>query len=191
MWRKPGFWLTLVLVLLLGLVAVLAAGPWLAMRGIENGLTERSPATLSRHIDFPALRINLKAQLSDHLVRAAGVDVQANRFGALALGAASQLAGAGVDAVVTPAGVITLLHGQGVWRRATGQRVNQDTYAAPAPPAPFQRVDWRYESPSRFTATRRNDQGQPTTFVFERRGLRWQLVDVQLADPAALLHLLD
>ena len=191
MLRKPAFWLALVVALLLILSAVLAAGPWWTMRGIERALAERSPEQLSRHIGFPSLRISLKAQLSDHLVRAAGPEVQANRLGAVALGAAGQLAGAGVDAVVTPTGVITLLHGQGLWRRARGQRANADTYAPPAPPAPFGDLAWRYESLSRFSATRTDAEGRPTTFVFERQGLRWQLTDVRLGRPSALLHLLD
>ena len=191
MWKKPSFWLYLILALLLLLVGLLAAGPWLAIRGIERGLAERSPGQLSRHIDFPALRVSLKAQLSDHMVRSAGPTIQANPLGALALGTAGQLAGAGIDAVVTPAGVITLLHGQGAWRRATGQRQNADTYAAPAPPDPFDAIDWRYESPSRFTATRHDADGRQTRFIFVRQGLRWRLVDVRLEDPAALLHLLD
>lgn len=189
--RKRRFWLGLVVVLLLALVTLWAAGPWLAMRSIDQALAQRSPGLLEQHVDFPALRVSLKAQLADSLVRAAGPDVQANRWGALAVNAAGQLAGAGVDTVVTPGGVIALLHGQGVWRRATGQRSGADTYAPSAPPAPFQSVEWRYESPSRFSAVRRTAEGRQTTFVFQRQGLRWRLVDIRLSDPRALLDLLD
>lgn len=190
MLRKPGFWLSLVLLLLLGLVALWAAGPWLAMRGIEQALAERSPAALERHIDFPALRVNLKAQLGDRIVRAAGPELQSSRYGALALAAASQLAGAGVDTVVTPAGIGALLHGQGLVRRASGRTASADTYARPAPPRPFARVHWRYHSLDRFSATRSLD-GAQTTFVFSRQGLRWRLTDIELPPGWQLLDVLD
>lgn len=178
-------------VLLLLMAALWAAGPWWAMRGIDQALRQRSAAALERHVDFPALRVNLKAQLDDSLVRAAGPGLQASRLGSLGLGLAGRVAGAGIDAVVTPAGVVGLLHGQGLWRRASGQRATPDAYAPPAPPAAFREVEWRYESLSRFSAARREADGRQTTFVFERRGLRWRLVDVVLPEPAALLHLLD
>ena len=191
MLRKPGVWLSVVLALLLGLVAVWAAGPWLAMRGIDQALAQRSPAQLEKHIDFPALRVNLKAQLNDRIVRAAGAEVQANRFGALALAAAGQLAGAGVDSVVTPVGISGLLHGQGAIRRATGRTQTADTYAAPAAPAPFARVDWRYHSTNRFTATRTDADGAATTFVFTRQGLRWRLSDISLPPGWDMLDVLN
>lgn len=178
--KKRWLLMAAALLLVLGTVAGWAAGPWWAMRGIDQALTTRSPAALEKHIDFPALRVNLKAQLEDRIVRAAGPDQQANRFGALATFAASKLAGAGVDTVVTPAGLVTLLHGQGLVRRATGHTETADSYAPPASPKPFRDVQWRYESLQRFTATARNEQQQETVFVFARQGLRWKLVDIRL-----------
>ena len=50
-------------VLLVLLLAWVAAGPWLAIRGIEKAIETRDTAALERHVDFPRLRINLKAQL--------------------------------------------------------------------------------------------------------------------------------
>ena len=82
--RRPGLWLSLILALLLSLVALWAAGPWLAMRGIEQALEQRDPARLERHVDFAALRVSLKAQLADRMVRSAGPQVQSSRLGGLA-----------------------------------------------------------------------------------------------------------
>jgi hypothetical protein len=186
-------WLLVVALLLLlgGLVAGWASGPWLAMRGIDRALAERSPARLERHIDFPTLRINLKAQLADRITRSAGEQMQANRFGALATLAAGKLAGAGVDTVVTPAGLASLLHGQGLVRRASGHTETADTWSGPAKPKPFAQVDWRYQSLDRFTATRTDADGHATVFVFARQGLRWRLVDITLPPGLELLDLLN
>src|SRR5690242_12636691 len=74
-----------VVVIALALAAWIAAGPWLAIRGIEQAIAQRDTAALERHVDFPRLRVNLKAQLDDRMVRAAGQDVASNPLGAIAL----------------------------------------------------------------------------------------------------------
>lgn len=178
--RKPGWWLCLLLALLLGLGGLWAAGPWWAMRGIEQAIEQRSPGQLEKHVDFAALRVSLKAQLADRVVRAAGEQVQASRFGGLAVIAASGLVGASVDAMVTPLGITALLHGQGSWRKVTGHTQTADTYSPPATPQPFARVQWRYESLDRFSASRDDGDGHVTEFVFQRQGLHWRLVDIRL-----------
>lgn len=180
MLRKPGFWLSLILLMLLALASLWAAGPWLAMHGINQAIEQRAPGKLERHIDFAALRISLKAQLADRVVRAAGVDAQSSRLGSLALVAANGLVGASVDTVVTPLGITALLHGQGSWRKATGHTETADTYSPAARPRPFAGIDWRYESASRFIASRHDGQGHTTVFIFQRQQLRWRLVDIRL-----------
>ncbi|MCL7713970.1 DUF2939 domain-containing protein [Stenotrophomonas mori] len=166
--------------LLAVLVAYVAAGPWMAMRGIGQAIERRDVARLSRHVDFPTLRLNLKAHLDDELVRRAGSDLQSSRFGALALAMAGQLGGAGVDLMVTPAGIAALLQGHVVWQRATGTTADGDTWGSPAPARPLQGARGRYESLSRFTASRPLDDGGTVVFVLTRQGLRWRLTDIDL-----------
>ena len=178
MLRKPGFWLSLILLMLLALASLWAAGPWLAMHGINQAIEQRAPGKLEKHVDFAALRISLKAQLADRVVRAAGVDAQSSRLGSLALVAANSLVGAGVDTVVTPLGISALLHGQGSWRKATGHTQTADTYSPAARPQPFAGIDWRYESIDRFRASRLDEAGHATVFIFQRQQLR--LVDIRL-----------
>ena len=168
-----------VLVLLL-LLAWVAAGPWLAIRGIERAMAERDAAALSRHVDFPRLRVNLKAQLDDHLVRAAGPEVAGNLFGAIAIAAAGSATGAAVDTLATPSGVAALLEGHAIWQRANGRTRGGDTWAAAEPARPMQDARLRYESLSRFSATVQHPDGRSTVFVLQRQGLRWKLVDIRL-----------
>jgi hypothetical protein len=72
--RSMKKWIALALVLasLLALGAYVAAGPFLAMNGIRTALAEQDAAKLSRHIDFPALRVSLKAQVEDAMARRPG-----------------------------------------------------------------------------------------------------------------------
>ncbi|AUZ55325.1 hypothetical protein B1L07_09755 [Stenotrophomonas acidaminiphila] len=174
-------WLLATLALLLVLLAgYVAAGPWLAIHGISEAIAQRDAARLARHVDFPALRINLKAQLDDQLVRRAGSDMQSSLLGAMALGVAGRLSGAAVDLMVTPAGVAALLQGHGVWKRATGDTADGDTWGPPAPARPLQGARGHYESLSRFTATRQLEDGGRVVFVLSRQGLRWRLTDITL-----------
>ncbi len=169
-----------VVVAALLLAAWVAAGPWLAVRGIERALEQRDTAALQRHVDFPRLRANLKAQIDDRLVRAAGPDAAASLFGSLALatvGGASRMA---VDALATPTGIELLLQGHAVWQRVHGRTLGADAWAATEPARPLRDARLRYHSLSRFTATVTHADGQQTVCVLQRQGLRWKLVDIRL-----------
>lgn len=179
-------WLVAVGVLvLLGVLGGVLTGPWLAVRGIERAIAERDTAALSRHVDFPALRINLKAQAQDRIVRQAGERVTTHPLGALAVAAAGQAASAAVDTMATPAGVSGLLQGHALFQRARGKTVGGDTWAGPEPARPLQSAQLRYQSLSRFTATIPHADGSTTVCVLERQGLRWRLVDIRLPDDLA------
>lgn len=168
--------------LVLGYVA---AGPYLAINGIRKALAEQDVAALERHVDFPALRVNMKAHLEDSIVRrGGGLAESGGLLGAIGLKVASGLGGAAVDAMVTPLGIGALLQGRGMWKQATGQTVDGDAYGAPQPADPLQDAELRYESTSRFTATVRDAGGEPVVAVFQRKGLRWRLSDIRF-DPLA------
>lgn len=165
----------ILLVLLLGYVA---AGPFLTINAIRDAVQEQNMRKLSRHVDFPALRASLKLQLDDYLVRRAGPEVQSNAFGAIALRIASGMAGGTVDAMITPGGLAAMMGGSNVWQRASGGGVRADAGTPPADP--LEDASYRFESPSRFTATVLDDAGQPVVFVLTRQGLGWKLSDVRL-----------
>ncbi|APP77345.1 hypothetical protein BJD12_21350 [Xanthomonas vesicatoria ATCC 35937] len=172
---------------LLGVVLLagyVVAGPYLAMRGISQAIADRDAAQLDSYVDFPSLRVNLKAQLDDYLIRQAGSSMQSSLLGGFALQLASGISGAGVDTLVTPLGIGALLQGHSVWNRLIGDTVSADTYAAPAPARPLQGATQRFESTRRFTATTQTADGAPVNFVLTRQGLRWRLTDIQLPLPA-------
>ena len=173
-------WIALVAVLMLALGSYVAAGPYLAINGIRAALAEQDTGKLERHVDFPALRVSIRAQVEDSLARRAGSDMQSNIFGAIALSIASNVVGTGVDTMVTPLGIGALLQGRSMWKQSIGDTLNGDTYGKPVPADPLKTATHHYESPSRFTATIQNEAGQPVVFVFKRKGLTWKLADVKL-----------
>ncbi|HBK47116.1 MAG TPA: hypothetical protein DDZ67_11930 [Xanthomonadaceae bacterium] len=174
------WWWTLPLLAALAIAAYVVAGPYLAIRGIGQAVEQQDAGKLERYVDFPSLRVNLKAQLDDYLVRQAGSGMQSNLLGAFALQMAGNLTGAGVDTLVTPIGIGAILQGRSLWKRASGDTVGGDTYAPPVPARPLQGATHRFESSSRFTATTTTATGAPVVFVLTRDGLRWRLTDIRL-----------
>ncbi|MGH8077574.1 MAG: DUF2939 domain-containing protein, partial [Lysobacter sp.] len=128
-------WLALLVAALIALIAYVAAGPYLTINALRAAVKSQDTATLARHVDFPVLRSNLKAQLDDYVLRQAGPDVQGNPFGAIALRIAGGLTGGAVDALLTPAGIGAVLEGRNLWQRTSGAGIDRDdTYAHSAPP---------------------------------------------------------
>ena len=172
-------WIALLVAVLLALGTYVVAGPYLAINGIRTALAEQDTGKLERHVDFPALRVSIKAQMEDKLARRTG-GMQSNLAGAFALSIANNFVGSGVDAMVTPLGVGALLQGRSLWKKSIGETVDGDSYSKAVPVDPLKQAVRRYESSSRFTATVLDEDGKPMVFVFKRNGLRWKLADIRL-----------
>ncbi len=170
-------WLSAIAALLL--LAYTAAGPFLAIHAIRDAVRSEDSRALSKRVDFPALRQSLKLQLSDHIVRQAGQDVQSSLLGAIGLRIAGGAAGVGVDAMVTPVGLSALMRGRRLWALSSGTAPIYGDAQTPQP-EPLADAHYRYHSPSRFTATVRDDRDRPIVFVLTRTGIRWKLSDIRL-----------
>ncbi|HZH43733.1 MAG TPA: DUF2939 domain-containing protein [Lysobacter sp.] len=177
--------LALLLVALLILLGYAAAGPFIALHGIRDAIERRDMVALERHVDFPAVRSSLRAQVEDAIARHVDADRQADPLAALALSLASRAAGGVADALATPAGIAAALEGRSVLRRLAGG-ARADAFAEAAPERWLDDPQYRYESLSRFSATVRNRDGEPVVFVLGRDGLRWKVIDVRL--PPGLLQ---
>ena len=174
-------WLAVIIAALIAFVAYVAAGPYLTINALRTAVKDQDTAALARHVDVPALRRNVTAQLDDYVLRQAGPGAQANPFGAIALRIAGGVTGGVVDALLTPAGIGAVLEGRNLWQRTSGAGIDRnDTYAHTAPTDPLKDARYRFESTTRFTATVPDRSGDPVVFVFSRDGLRWRLTDIRL-----------
>jgi hypothetical protein len=158
--------------LLLLLVALAVAGwywvsPTLAVNRLLGAVRAGDEAALENVIDFPAVRQNLKADLSGAAdSRARGEEDQLGAFGR-ALG--GMLVGGLVDMFVTPAGLAAVIHGNNPVADGDAERVN------------LENVDYAIERGIsrfrvRFESSDRPDI-QPA-LVFQRQGLRWRVVRI-------------
>ena len=91
--------------------AVTYASPYYTLHQMKTALAERDAAALAEHVDFPALRENVKQQINgamaDGIKATAGAD---NPFAALGQALASSMTNKMVDAMVSPAGVVALVN---------------------------------------------------------------------------------
>ena len=174
-------WIALIVLFLLAFAGWIAAGPFIAMHGIRDAAERQDSAALSRHVDFPAVRTSLRAQVDDYLVRRAGPDAQADPFGGLALRMAGIAAGGVVDVLATPAGIGVVLQGRSLIHRISGEGISAVDSFRHAPPTDLlEQATWRFESPSRFVVTVPNRDGAPVVFVLARQGLVWRVTDIRL-----------
>lgn len=172
-------WIWLLAAVFAALLAYVVAGPYLTVNAIREAVKTEDARALAKQVDFAALRISLKAQLSDRLVLEAGPELQDSPFGAIGLRIAGGLVGGAVDAMVTPLGLGALMEGRKTWNRFGGIAPPTRNDAGQQP-EPLRDAVYRYESPSRFSATVQDDAGRPIVFVITRDGLRWKLSDIRL-----------
>lgn len=162
-------WLVLIVIVLLALGTWVGTGPYRTWHGIRDAVEQHDAVALSEHVDFPALRASLKAQLVDAMVRKSGSDVQSSILGGIALSLGAGLVDGAVDVIATPGGIGGLMQGREVWRSARDSFRIERSGQPDAPP--MQKAEYRFESPSRFTATVTDADGDPVVFVLRREGL--------------------
>lgn len=173
-------WLALVVVVLVLALGWFAAGPFIAINGIRSAIQDQDAARLSEYVNFPAVRISLKQQVDDYIVRRAGEDVQSSLLGPIALRLASGASSGIVDAIATPAGLAAVMEGRNFWQRVNGDRASEDSYVTTRPRDPLEGAKYRYESLSRFTATVNDADGEPVVFVLTRQGVIWKVTEVRV-----------
>ena len=177
------------LLVIIAVVAVAAAGwvysgPYRAIHGIRQALEARDVTRLDRHVDYPMLRANVKAQLEDRIAREVGRRFGAGANAGMAAGVAAMLSDSAVDAMVSPAGIALLLQGRALRQRISGESgANGSLTGAPPPFDPLKGARTRFESPSLFVATVHSADGEVVEFRFERQGTAWRLTDIRLPSP--------
>ncbi|WP_240126257.1 DUF2939 domain-containing protein [Thermomonas alba] len=171
--RKPLKWTLLPLgAAALLLLLYVAAGPWLAINGIRRLVASGQQDQLWRFVDFQRLRDSLRPQLEEKIMR----DIlarTASRSGPLAIGKVSAaFTEPAVKAMASPRGLAVLLQGSAL----------KHVTPAGTPNDPLPQAQTRFESPSLFTATVMNADGEPVVFEFRREGLSWKLTGLRLPD---------
>ncbi|MGZ2744766.1 DUF2939 domain-containing protein [Burkholderia stagnalis] len=87
------------------------ASPYVALGRLKSAIDARDAQAISAYVDFPALRISLKQQVTGELMRRIDAKRQDNPFAAIGALIGSALIGPLVDAYATPEGVAAVMSG--------------------------------------------------------------------------------
>lgn len=159
-------------------VALLGAGwfylsPSLALEGLRDALESGDSDALADHVDFPALRSNLKDQLIAIWMDETSPD---SPLGALAGGLATLLVDRILDSIVTPVGIANLIRGAYPPDDASDEPNSEPRRRSAADLLDDARLD--RESLDRVSAWVPNESGGQTQLVFRRYGLSWKLTNI-------------
>ncbi|MCA0201663.1 MAG: DUF2939 domain-containing protein [Proteobacteria bacterium] len=148
------------------LAGYVAAGPYLALNGIRDGIVAQDEAVLAEHIDFPVLRESMKEEIAGvmtaRMAERAGGDPEMAAMGQLF---ASKMVEVMVDKVVTPQGLAMLTSTKEASQELTKDNVLADLNVA-------------YEGLNRAVVTQANKPD--AKLVLSRQGLKWRLTGVRL-----------
>lgn len=170
------------LITTLGGGGVFASGPFIALHNLSAALQDHDAQRLEETVDFPVLRENIKSQLNASMGKELG-DLKDNPFGLLAAGFAATMVDGLVDAFLTPSGLQNLMQGQqpaGQGAPGEGGAGSEGNGSETA--GFFDNATYRFDSPSRFSASITGDDGKVTRFVLFRKGLSWQLGNIVLPE---------
>jgi hypothetical protein len=177
--KKTKWLLAITALILLALLAFVAAGPWLAINGIRNVVASGNYGELWRFVDFDRLRDNLRPQIQEKIARGIIEHAGTGSTTDAITGVTDLISKPAIDAMVSPVGVATLLRGTALIRQVTGDK---DAAGKARAVDPLKEAKSGYVSPSLFTATVHNAEGQPVVFEFSRTGLSWKLTGIDLPD---------
>ena len=177
--KKTKWLLTIAALILVALLAFVAAGPWLAINGIRNVVASGNYGELWRFVDFDRLRENVRPQIQARIARGIIERAGAGSTTDAIAGVTDLISKPAIDAMVSPVGVATLLRGTALARQIAGDK---DAEGKPRAVDPLKGAKTGYVSPSLFTATVQNAEGQPVVFEFSRNGLTWKLTGIDLPE---------
>ncbi|KOR22796.1 DUF2939 domain-containing protein [Burkholderia cenocepacia] len=110
-WRLKPFLIVALVVALIAALGYAYASPYVALGRLKSAIDARDAQAISEYVDFPSLRISLKQQVTEELMRRIDAVKKDNPFAVIGALIGSALIGPLVDAYATPEGVAALMSG--------------------------------------------------------------------------------
>ena len=189
---KRGLWIGLAAAAVALFVGAYVASPILAYDALKDAARSGDRDRLDQVVDFPAVRENLKSEISTGMMKSVRSDpkLRDNPFAALGALLLPAITDRVVDAVITPDGIATIIN-QGRASKTDAPPPPADpaspSAAQPSPARPRLVTRYGYQGLDRFVATitRADQPDQPVTLTLARRGLfSWKLVRIDLPPTA-------
>lgn len=164
--RRRKLWLGLAALAGLLVAVYLVASPYITVHQMKSAAEKRDGAALSKFIEFPSVRESLKDQVNTQLM--SDPDMQDNPFAGIAVTLVDQM----VDAFVSPAGITRLMAGANL----SAEDMDSGSYGKD----PFADASMGYQSFDKFAVKVKDDAGDESAFILQRRGIGWKLTDVRM-----------
>ncbi|KUZ07920.1 hypothetical protein WI69_11255 [Burkholderia diffusa] len=110
-WRLKPLLIVVLAVAVLTAIGYAYASPYVALGRLKSAIDARDAQAVSEYVDFPSLRISLKQQVTEELMRRIDAVKKDNPFAVIGALIGSALIGPLVDAYATPEGVAALMSG--------------------------------------------------------------------------------
>lgn len=166
----------LILAVILAGAAWMWFSPHLTLRAMKSAAERGDGAALSEHVDFPAVRENLKAQINAMIMKdtSKAENPEMAAAGAMLVNA---LAGPMIDAMVTPEALTAMMQG-----KAPGNAGALTDADGKADTAPQPEISSGYEGFDRFVVNVSDPGGKtPVKFVLSRQNMvAWKLTAIEL-----------
>ena len=167
----------LVLALVFVLAGYLIASPYFTTYQMQRAADARDGEALSEHVDFPAVRQNLKDQFNAEVASSLGETEEDNPFAALGAAFGSLMIDRVVDAFVTPAGIARMMEGD----VPEPSPSSDDEPRRDNEREPFSEASMAYEGFSKFAVTVHDEEtDDDIRFILRRHGLGWKLTEIWL-----------
>ena len=156
--------------LILLLIAAAMGWFWLspdrAVRGLRSAAREGNAEQLSRHVDFPVLRENLKTDIKASLLGNRKVDPD-NPLAGLGVLVGNTMIDGLVDTFVSPSAIAAVARGYQP-NAASSSREEERSYSI------------KRRRPNSFVVEFNDASANAPKLIFSRRGLRWQLTRIEI-----------
>lgn len=164
-------------VVCLAIAGLLAASPYLTLRNIAKAIEEKDADRVSRYVDFPALRENVKGQVLVRLQEQIQTpDMKESPIAGLGQALAMSVVNQATDALVSPTGVMLMLKNGKPGKPAdvAVAGVGIDTQGD----VPRKEFAVDYQGWSKIFV---HPKGESGGFIFKRDGLTgWKLIAVKM-----------
>ncbi|WP_332853675.1 DUF2939 domain-containing protein [Duganella sp. S19_KUP01_CR8] len=166
--------LTLSAVAVVTIALVITFGsPYIALYQIRTAVAERDADAISDHVDFPALRENLKGQVMGGMMAAMDTpELKSNPFAGVGQALGAAMVGPMIDTLVSPAGLIALMQ-----RSSTAS----DTAAGPSAASEKPNYKLSFKGWSKVILQRADTDGSEGALTLRRFGLwNWKLTSIEI-----------
>jgi DUF2939 family protein/zinc ribbon protein len=176
--------LAIVLVPLIVIAAVFFAMPFITLKQIQAAVKRGDGDALSRHIDFPKVRENIKHQLTIRWMQEMGKKSPETGFEtagfAIGMALGGTLMDRLLDTIVSPTGVAKIFEYRKVQIAGQGTTQTNNSVLKGA----FEDARYMFRGLSEFAVQVPNDeQPEPIEYVFSRTWLSWRLTNIKVPFP--------